>query len=408
MNRRSLILSTGAAFIGSPMRAQAHSVQAQIDAASRAGGAIIQLPAGDISVSQSLILRPGVVLRGSGRGRTRFIAARPSMRVFDRHSAPAEGLGGLEDLTVIGFGDRMPSRGNERDRAVAIGPFRQGWCRRIEVLHSRWVSITGSGIEFEVSDCRVRNSYRDGIQLNSVQTVRILNNEIDQIADDGIACHVGRGFIPSPQRSILIKGNKLSRCTGIKCLGASNAVIQNNTASFIYGYAVYLGVDQNFGEGFAAERNIDVSDNHFSDVLSLSEIGAGRGVAAIFLAGGSPGLKANDGSRIVHENITVKRNVIRQTLQPQRRELGLWWVGGAFQKVLRTDIVERGGENVRGVMFRGGALDSITVEGNTISGFSEPILFEKNETTIKSKIDRNIISNCTRPIGCPANIKIFP
>jgi len=381
-------------------------LQDRMDYVSRNGGAPIELPPGDVGIDRTLILPPGVVVRGAPGRLTRLIATRPSMRVFDRHGGPPAGKSGLERITVVGFGDRLKSRGDERDRTVVLGPFQTGWCRNVEVAHSRWVSLTGSGVEFEVSDCYVHHGYRDGIQLNSVFSASVLRNVIDRVADDGIACHVGKGFVPSAGRSIQIIGNKLSRCTGIKCLGASSAVIQKNRTSLVYGYAVFLGVDSNFGEGLAQERNVKVIDNEFLDTLGLSEIGLGRGVAVVYVAGGNAALKTNDGLPITQSDILVSRNIIRQTLAAPSRHLDLWWVDGPFQKGLRTDRYGDGGAFLRGVMFDGGILDGVRVEENTIEGFAEPVLFQRNVSIRRADVRRNRISHCARPITAPKSVEV--
>lgn len=381
----------------------AEDIQTKIDRTHRRGGGTIFLPPGRFVVNNSIKVRPNVALIGCGP-ETVFVAGRPAMRVFDEHGGPAAGFGGISKLRVEGYGKVLPTRGTERDRAVVLGPFARGWCREVEISGSRWVSLSCKGENFHVSHCHISNGFRDGIQMYDVRRAVIEKNIIENVADDAISCMTPRGSVgvsaSDTTSYTIIRSNYISNCTGIKVLGRSNVYISENKSDFCYGYSVFLGVDLNFKEGLISMNNVNINGNVFRNTVSLSEVSDNSGVAGIYYSG-SDGREGDDGHPIVISNVDISRNEIIQDVGKKGVERELWWIDGAIRSKNIVTVVKEGGDIIRGIYFKRGLISSLKIYDNTLSGFAESILFEKNNSLSNIDIRHNIIENSSRDTLVP-------
>lgn len=398
-SRRDFFIAGSSEFILSGMAAgnftDCRSVQSKIDNLSRSGGGILSLGPCTVSVYKPIILRPGVSIEGSGSS-TIFKAMVPSIKVFDAHGVRVEGRGGLSNLKVSAFGDQLSTRGTEADRAVVLGPFEYGWCRNVEISGSRWVSLTCKGIKFDVENCYIHHGFRDGIQMYDVNFASIINNIVDSVADDGISCMTSRGSNGDPynvgQTQTTIKGNRISRCTGIKVLGRSNLLLEENIVDMVYGYGLFLGADLNFKEGLVPMNGLVVLNNKFTNIISLSSVSSQNGIAGLFFSGVNNG-NVRGLKSIINSDIRISGNKLTAFSGDYKGKTPLWWVNGAeaAKDAKTASTISR----IRGIYFKRGEYVSTDISDNYIEGFSNPIIFEEiSADNSRISIKRNKFLDC--------------
>jgi hypothetical protein len=401
------------------------------------GGGEIKCSRGTYAFGSAYAPSPNVHIVGAGMYATRLKVLGSGYRLLDSHGGAESGSGSVSDLTLWGYADTLTTAGTDADRLAVIGPFETGAFRRVRAIHSRYVSLTGSGTHFDVEGCRVEKSLRDGISLNGVVSANVRNNEISEVADDAIAIHVGAAVSGVIDKAIVVTGNRLRKCLGIKLLGARNAVVTGNNTRFVYGYGLTLGLDSGFGEGMDETFSIVVANNTFTDTIGLLPISGANGVAVISVSqarslgtGGSaiasyPGTY-NAGAFITPddyinvagaanprgpvEGLLICNNVIKQTLSGLTNfsDAGygsLWWTTGAVNPAFATNISLLGASLLKGISFVGD-FDGVRVSSNYIEGVNQSVIAETFDVLRNFTVAGNTVRRCINgPTISPAALR---
>jgi hypothetical protein len=403
--------------------------QHAIDQLAVAGGGVLLLDARTYAVSAPLILKPNVEIRGAGIFATEIKAAVDNTRVFTSHDGGQAGSGGLSNLTIRGFAEKNSTLGSDANKLVAIGPFEFAYFERVRAIYSRQMSLTAIATRAIAHECTVYRSLRDAINFSGCLHVWVTNNTIEECGDDAIAVHV----VPNGTRdhSINISGNQISKSFGIKCLGARNAIIQNNTVRFWYGYAVNMQVDSYWRQGFNNKFNIVISNNTILDGLNATRVGAGNIGSAIFISSnGSLGVgerrlnvlvgkydpqsrKIVSGDEFVNTldsdaprgpdtNLVIASNAVRQTIAAIDKfsDAGfgaLWNNKGKIDPKINSLLFD-----VQGVTLRGDFANAV-IQNNAFYGVASAIEISSENTLQNTLLGENIILRSANGIALSAN-----
>jgi len=275
------------------------SLQAAFDAAAaKPRGGEVFLPPGTYRIDTSVaLLRPrtGVVVRGSGRGRTvLFIDDTINAINGDAITNAVVGGGGsflplsdfhMHDLTVRGRADTVRTAGCQMVRLFGTNLT----VENCEFMHSRNMGLViANSDQVTVRNCRVYRTIADGIAVWDSSNVIIEGNEIIGANDDAISAHAGT-LTAAPLRSgIVIANNTITESQGIAILGAKSVVITGNVMRRIMGTGIrVLAPNVNDPQGLTAQFSLRITNNIISDVFLRPEPNARTGVQFyIWLSGG--------------------------------------------------------------------------------------------------------------------------
>lgn len=195
---------------GASAAANTASIQAAIDALYAAGGGVVELPPGTLSIAAStlpdvwdnagvafaashgaLSLRSGVYLRGRGVGVT-TLSVEGSGSV-DGILVVSPLFGGISDLTLDGNWDGLTGVGHGIIQLQIVG---QEYCKK-----------------FRIERCQIRNfaSYGIGIENGDVEDVWVCDNTIFNTGADGVDIKAERGAATSLRPGIVVRNNHVSQ-----------------------------------------------------------------------------------------------------------------------------------------------------------------------------------------------------
>ena len=173
----------------------------------------------------------------------------------------------LKKFSILGTVYTYPSEVNQSQALVG---------RRIENLLLDNVTI--KGVRFmstafteiqggQVVNCVIEDSLRDGIRFTNSNEILISNNRLKRVSDDAIAFHSIDGASRA-NSGVIITGNTLVACQGIKCLGAKRVVISNNTLHLNLRSPIVVAFDTTFvGEGSTPSLAVSITGNVITDTL---------------------------------------------------------------------------------------------------------------------------------------------
>jgi hypothetical protein len=257
----------------------------------------------------------------------------------------------LLDLTLEGAQTRRPNG------CVAISSLSdepRNW-----LVQNVWIKTYGAGIwvggfDGTVRNCRVRNTYADGITINngkvlSAERILIENNHVRGCGDDGIAVH---SFEASPNPS-------------------HHCIIRNNTV-----VAVWWGSNIAIGGG---------SDHLIENNLSQDGIGVG-------LAINMP----NAYKKRPAENITIRNNtILRAGTNKNSQRRGAIWINPGYVPVISATI--EGNTIVdaifRGIHVTGPKPSNLTITGNTFINPRGDAIYINPDAAGAATISGNVIQN---------------
>ncbi|GAT34890.1 pectate lyase superfamily protein [Terrimicrobium sacchariphilum] len=215
-------------------------------AAAKAEGKMIWLPPGRYLLNKRIRL-DGVGVQGAGMWHT---------TVCDTMSGIATNWGGMAGFTLRGKGasvrdismDSLTCTSRKKNWIALVGQA-EGWeIRRV------WISHTGAaiwiaGTDGVVADCRIRNTYADGININNGQgnttsNVRVENNHVRGTGDDGLAilCNDNKGNPASTTKVVMRNNTAVAPWWGANCdlAGGSEHIVENNLFSDGPGFVINL------------------------------------------------------------------------------------------------------------------------------------------------------------------------
>lgn len=394
----------------------ATAFQAAVDAANTAGGGVVYIPAGKYGLNTSVTHKLNVVIKGAAMDASVVYALNDAFRLFEDPNAgtAANTFTGMEDLTLWGDGDIYPVQGADTSR-LTVQRAERIWWRRVHGIYGRQMGMTGIGTyECRFENCVIEKTLRDGLNATGSYSMIAIGNTCTEIADDGIAFHISAayslGTIINPQAVIM--GNRFHKSGGVKCLGATNNIIANNTGRFLNGYGVFLDADTTFNEGYKDQIGVIVTDNSFIDIINLNYYTgisqdvcyglwiAGTGVDGNFgLTNPGTGTAANKGqtgdawdktgspstgtySFIIANNVCMQ--ALESTTNTTFSAFGFgnaWWTSGSadltsfYGTVARTasSTHGQGGSGSKGIKLAGGVTRDILLTGNKIYGFFQGV-----------------------------------
>jgi parallel beta-helix repeat protein len=310
----------------------------------------------------------------------------------------------LRDFAIRGTQD---VRGN--NTVTGAYPIGINFCDNIHVLRLMIEKSRAFGIAIRSSEnvtvdgCTIRECGRDGINVAEATRYTLVNNNISNCDDDGLAAHTSLGTIETTPNLGVIANNRLFDCQGIKVLGARHCVIANNTLDCVRAQGISIDCATHNGstaEGVQALLDVIVTGNKITNVIDRAGIDSlntdnpyisinGKSAQAGTLAA-VPGendtatgtiipyydyLSANGAATTVPtpggNGIVISNNILSRTLKGgvafSTYGRGLIFVrGGWADPTLTTAHVGQG----IGVRLTGGVLKNVQITGNIFSGLA--------------------------------------
>lgn len=281
-------------------------------------GGVLFVPPGIYGFGSEVVHKLNVIVRGAGQDVTIIYLLNDLCNIFQEPNlgTPANTYQGVEDITLWGPGDRRPTQ-----ETTVTGTYGAGirlsvlradrvWWRRVHAIYSRQMSLTGvGGYEARAEQCVVEKGMRDGINCTGSKRMVAIGNTLQELPDDGIAFHIQAGLPTSTivSNSCVVVGNIFYKSSGVKILGATNAIVSGNSGQFLYGYGAYFDYDATFGEGNKDTLGLSVTGNSFKDIINLSVLTGGGQISAhgIFMASPAPQQGATLGRTVTNGSTTA-------------------------------------------------------------------------------------------------------
>jgi parallel beta-helix repeat protein len=333
----------------------------------------------------------------------------------------------LRDFAIQGT---QHVRGNN----VSTGSYPIGinFCDNIHVRHLMIEKSRAFGIAIRSSEnvtvdgCTIRECGRDGINVAEATRYTLVNNNISNCDDDGLAAHTSLGTIETTPNLGVISNNRLFDCQGIKVLGARHCVISNNTLDCVRAQGISIDCathDGSTAEGVQALLDIIITGNKITNVIDRAGIDSlntdnpyisinGKSAQAGTLAA-VPGendtgtgtiipyydyLSANSAGTTTPtpggNGIVISNNILSRTLKGgvafSTYGRGLIFVrSGWADPTLSTAHVGQG----IGVRLAGGYLKNVQITGNIMSGLSTGVSHGASERLDNLSIKNNTFWN---------------
>ena len=177
----------------------------------------------------------------------------------------------LHDFGLIGPGLALTVQGSWN--AIQLQNVDKVVIKSISVDRSAVMCMSGRhSKDVLIQDCRLTNSYRDGINFDS-SYIRVIGNQLNHVGDDGIACTSMTGDTTDfPARDgIVVSGNVLSDSNGIVCISARGASITGNTGNRIKGRFIVIG-NSSGSEGATPAHGVNIVGNVCRDMITYNLI----------------------------------------------------------------------------------------------------------------------------------------
>lgn len=265
----------GSSFDYSPL------IQAAIDTASRDGGAIVQLPAGLISIERPLAIKSNVALKGTGQGTVLKAGSRflDSKGPYGGH--PLITTDGASDITIADLtadqsGDvldgNISGRLNEYliDVRLSRNALVEGVYTKNPFTYS--IAVVGSsGFCVRNNNTVAASSGKydqlDGIHITDSDSGTVIGNKVDQRrgsdGDDGLVAQT----IGAPVHDIMYRDNEVrggSHGSGMQ-LAVGTHEIYNITIANNRFWGSPNGIQTGYYHGRAAVHDVTVTGNIFVD-----------------------------------------------------------------------------------------------------------------------------------------------
>lgn len=409
------------------------AIQAAIDAMSALGGGVVYFPKGTYykpASSAAIIPKSNITLKGAGRGVTimSFSDVTGSNRYLGTGSVTDTCSNfAVQDMTFVGaWSSTNYTTGVQIIETWYVTGLT--W-RNVEVHLSRGMGIGGRYCDdVTVENCYIHETNHDGIFFWESGNVRIVNNNLENVDDDGISLHTLDADAPPLRQNLVVANNTITCCQGIKVLGAKTLSITGNTMRRMRGDAIYIGADSSYSQGDTPVVGIRVEDNVIQDVMQRAWGGngyawymwiggspqqAGTGAAAPGLPNPSTGavvplFGSNGVGNFQVNNVTtssvaspggyfisVKNNTMVRTL-PAVAAVSDWGFGSIFpgpynSGAYYTGAISEAQLNNDGMRIAP-AINGLLVEGNTIAGTgNNGIMYQTGTTASNYDFRNNVI-----------------
>ncbi|MDQ2941293.1 MAG: right-handed parallel beta-helix repeat-containing protein [Chloroflexota bacterium] len=241
----------------------ARAIQAALDAAARAGGGTVLLPAGTYQIGTLLYYPSNITIQGAGSAVTtiRNTTTRGGNQLMLVPAFAGSGYVGMANVTIadLTFNQRADAYGEQNDQYVlSVDGTTNSLVTRCVFTNVQTLAIwSGSRgtvtTDHTVDSCHVTDSNGGGFSYFGANSgFTISNNIVEWTKDDAIAVqdYAATGHFP---HDILIRSNTIRNCTkqnflgstanGINCFGGHRIRILDNSISTVFasGIAVLHG-----------------------------------------------------------------------------------------------------------------------------------------------------------------------
>lgn len=261
-------------------------IQAAIDAASRGGGAIVQLPAGTIYIDRPLVVKGNVALKGAGQGTVLKASSRFLTSTGPYGGHPLITTDGASDITIADLTADQSGDSLDGNTAGRLNEYlvdvRHSNNALIEGVYTRnpftySIAVVGSnGFCVRNNNTAAASSGKydqlDGIHITDSAFGAVVGNKVDQgigiDGDDGLVAQT----IGAPVHDIIYRENDVrggSHGSGLQ-LAVGNHQIYNITIASNRFWGSPSGVQTGYYDGSAAVHDISVSGNTFVDISGPS------------------------------------------------------------------------------------------------------------------------------------------
>lgn len=214
-------------------------------------------------------------IRGAGQSSTRIIWNDTlGNTLFASAGISASSVSDIvfEDFTVTGSWNS--------DNAYAGYPFIMFWVRgltfrRVTSEYSMGMGIAARNcVDVVAQDCTVRYAASDGISFSHCANASWVGNTIEHIEDDAISGHSSVGDPWTVRRNMVVTGNRIFDCQGMRFMAARDLVVSGNQLDCVRQQGINIATVAAAGgtEGNAAALNIVISNNTISNVIQRSAV----------------------------------------------------------------------------------------------------------------------------------------
>lgn len=262
-------------------------------------GRTLFLPAGVYNIASlvaPLAIASGATIKGAGMHRTRLVWDDNDQQLNLFTSTGNSGQRAVdiafEDLTITG-GWALKGVTSQPGNYPFLLYYVDGLTfRNVCSEYSRVMGIAARNCTVVTAqNCVVRYAGRDGINFAECANVSILNNIVEHCDDDGIAAHSDTSDPWGVRRNIVISGNRLFDCQGIKVLSARNFAIVGNVVDCCRAQGIMVNTVQADGsttEGVAATAHGLIAGNVLTNIISRQNVdGRSSGNPGILITGSS-------------------------------------------------------------------------------------------------------------------------
>lgn len=229
------------------------AINSAISAASSAGGGIVYIPAGTYSISNSIVIRSNVSLRGDGFNSVLQQASDSSNSIGIINQ---DTTNGNDDITLADFvlDCNRANRGGASNVGIRMIASDANACERITIKNVYVKNVPYAAMQLmncqylNVSDCRIENTIRDGVTVWFNSRYVTINNIIcKDVRDDCIALNSeADGHTGSQIKFVSITSVVLSQASdaslggGIRIAGAEDVSVTNAVVEYSQGWGLSI------------------------------------------------------------------------------------------------------------------------------------------------------------------------
>jgi hypothetical protein len=411
------------------------AIQAGLNYLNTMGGGTLWIPDGrfrklDTAGSQ-LVMYSNITIKGNGDSSVIFFD--------DRVSEPRSGndflvANNVENICFDSFkieGTVLTHLSSTNQKQCLTGSYITNLSiRNVTIEKVRYMATAFGRVKnASITGCKFRYVLRDGARCTNSQNVSITNNLFQFVSDDAIAIH-SLDEEPVPGSDVVVVGNILEGCQGIKALGGKSVVIAHNIIRRSIRNPIQIGLPSAGPEGRSQIFAINVSHNIITDTFGT--LGTNSCIRIYQSQGrnnpdGSsyPGLSSTpyaynylnslDQTKVIlaQSSIKISDNIISRTL-PDGVQYSDWGYGQMFDRItpgLFSDpSISSSSFQTHGIQVSG-ASDNVQIVNNQINGMGlgmTAVLFEVGTTSNQVDfrnvlVSGNLISDCPGiGVGCPS------
>lgn len=269
------------------------AINEAITAASDAGGGTVYLPAGTYSISNSIVMKSNVSLKGDGFS-----------TIIQQASDSSNSIGIINDDTTNGNDDIVLSnfvldcnsgnRGGATNVGIRMIASDANACERIVISNVFVKNVPYAAMQLmncqylNVTDCRIENTVRDGLTVWFNSRYVTINNLIcKDVRDDCIALnseadgHTGAQIkFASITNAVLAQASDATLGGGVRIAGAEDVSLTNIVVEYSQGWGLSIE------GGYISESGLQSKRISVSSIVIKSSGSAGSGNGGIATSSG--------------------------------------------------------------------------------------------------------------------------